>query len=762
MRRLLSIFMVVCLFNVSIQGAVADLHQVATSPLPHHSISVPVEPDHDLNTMTDRVLAKISATCSTLKDYITTAVHHPIGMTLTAMSAVIVGFYGLMCLGLLVGSLMTDQPFAVSHSLLWGGSPTSFGLLDTCQSPYVPTEHARAFADYEHLTHGSLQLTEVIPIWLNNAQHLLTLLGGIALQLRHGDHSNAVMERWAMFQENASTFLRAHGMPLRANNISCDLLLGDGTDQHPDQLLQCQYESPPEDFDDAEVSPGAHAKLWLVKWWRHFFGKDSVQLVTAPRPRELKYAQLDMSPDYMNVNHEVRTDSRRRLLQLGNVLSLPEAIKSWHENAEHWLDQAYAMADALRHRMCPEIDVPNGLNNLTQRIFDAHQAVMNNGTVRCDADLSNNRFEITACQFDKTPTEYNHELRCDNNAHVQFPGESAIWMIPNTENLYKTFLMVSRHVQPTPAPTPQPTQAPTLPATTDVPTTLEPTTADPTTHAPTDVPTTAAPTPQPTTMAPARNTTTRLYWSIPAVKEIWVAEFNQTDGSAINPRIFYSKGLLITQNADFPCPRSIQIDANNQKLYWLGWSGDGQSAFTTLYSAVILENSTSVLLSNKTAIKVFSGDEQVQGTIHIDLSNWLLFWTGMCVRSANHISLCVTHLSSGVSYTLVSDFQTRMIQLDKPTLYSLSGDGKLYANILNIHNNATTNSTNIFNINGDTKNAYIDFSNGLFFQLYSTQIIVRRINMKPPTVGDSKVIFDSKIYYPESKILEGIYIAKTE
>jgi hypothetical protein len=332
-----------------------------------------------------------------------------------------------------------------------------------------------------------------------------------------------------------------------------------------------------------------------------------------------------MSPDYMNVNHEVRTDSRRRLLQLGNVLSLPEAIKSWHENAEHWLDQAYAMADALRHRMCPEIDVPNGLNNLTKRIFDAHQAVMNNGTVRCDADLSNNRFEITGCQFDKTPTEYNHELRCDNNAHVQFPGESAIWMIPNTENLYKTFLMVSRHAQPTSAPTPQPTQAPTLPVTTDVPTTLEPTTAAPTTHAPTDVPTTAAPTSAPTTVAPARNTTTRLYWirqrseQVNLPSTIWGADIDPVTGLAGEPWVFLTE-------PDITLPCAMYYDAENGFFYWIEEVGGVGS---NLYVARV--NQTENKHSKLYNATLLDNQGTYCGRIFIDNQQLILYWQNSLV-----------------------------------------------------------------------------------------------------------------------------------
>jgi hypothetical protein len=583
MRRLLSIFLVVCLFNVSVHSAVADLAAV-TAP-EHHSVLVPQEANSKTKTVVDHLRSKISHTCSAIKDSFNTVTQTPTGFVITFMGMTVVAIYAFLCTMVLLQSFMDGHSFSVQHTLFFSRPHTSFAIPDTCANPYFLSDHNRDLQIYQHLTQGQLSLTEFIPLCLNNAHHLMGLLGGAILQKLYHEYSG---NNWWPFQEGAFNLLVAHGMPLRPDTISCDVKLAYGGE--PDQIVNCQFEPLPDFLQNSVIAPNAHAKLWLIKAWHQPLDKNSLQLVVGSRPAEHLYLKSDTSPDYDRVDHHTRNEARRRMMQVMGM-SLPEAIKDWFENALHWMSQAHDIATTLQAHQCPQPELSQALHNLTSSIFDAQQAVMN-GTVRCDLRTENQSLQIHGCAFDEKPTGYNQSTLCDTNANVQFPEMGALWLLPRQE-AYSTFVISMRPHRATPAPTP----IPTTPVPTPEPQTPLPSTAEPTTSAPTQIPTTAeptlAPTFVPTTVAPAKNTTTRLYWSNYAANEIWVTEINQTDGTAINPTLFI-KGI-----AAF----GLHVDKPNNKLYWTDrtniYHGVVNLTSKTVYSqSTITLNRTNARINN--------------------------------------------------------------------------------------------------------------------------------------------------------------------
>jgi hypothetical protein len=249
------------------------------------------------------------------------------------------------------------------------------------------------------------------------------------------------------------------------------------------------------------------------------------------------YPVLDTSPDYGRVDADVRRAARRALIQSDNTLSLPDALQSWLGNAQHWLDRAFFIADQIRHQKCPLPEEVKELNELTASIFDDQQARTTNGTLRCDLDIALDSLQVTGCVFDTPPTNYNHNTHCDMHSHLHFPGDGAIWFIPNSHATFKKFRMATHGVKtattivPT---TPNPTTTP-VPATTTIPATTVPTTVVPATVAPTTplstttaVSTTVAPTTLiPTTLAPttmSQPTTT----SVPTTTQSTTLELTTT------------------------------------------------------------------------------------------------------------------------------------------------------------------------------------------------------------------------------------------
>lgn len=551
MRSLLSIFLVVCLFNVSVHSAVADLAAV-TAP-EHHSVLVPQEANSKTKTVVDHLRSKISYTCSAIKDSFNTVTQTPTGFIITFMGMTVLASYAFLCTVVLLMSFMNGHSFAVQHTLFFSGPHTSFAIPDTCANPYFLSYHNLDLQIYQHLTQGKLSLTEFIPLCLNNAHHLMGLLGGAILQKLYHEYSG---NNWWPFQEDAFNLLIAHGMPLQTDTISCDVKLAYGGE--PDQIVSCQFEPLPDFLQNSVIAPNAHAKLWLIKAWHQPLDRNSLQLVVGTRPAEHLYLRSDTSPDYDRVDHHTRNEARRRMMQVMGM-SLPEAIKDWFENALHWMNQAHDIATTLQAHQCPQPELSQALHNLTSSIFDAQQAVMN-GTVRCDLRTEDQSLHIHGCAFDAKPTGYDPSTLCDTNANVQFPEMGALWLLPR-QDAYSSFLMSMRPHRAPPAPTP----ILTTPVPTAEPQTPLPSTAEPTTSAPTQIPTTAAPTPAPTsvptTVAPAKNTTTRLYWANQGDSSIWVSEVNNTNGALLNPRI-YAKGDLLNQ------PYGLFVDEVNGFAYW--------------------------------------------------------------------------------------------------------------------------------------------------------------------------------------------------
>jgi hypothetical protein len=514
MRSLLSIFLVVCLFNVSVHSAVADLAAV-TAP-EHHSVLVPQEASTKTKTVVDHLRSKISHTCCAIKDSFNTVTQTPTGFIITFMGMTVLASYAFLCTVVLLMSFMNGHSFAVQHTLFFSGPHTSFAIPDTCANPYFLSYHNLDLQIYQHLTQGKLSLTEFIPLCLNNAHHLMGLLGGAILQKLYHEYSG---NNWWPFQEDAFNLLIAHGMPLQTDTISCDVKLAYGGE--PDQIVSCQFEPLPDFLQNSVIAPNAHAKLWLIKAWHQPLDRNSLQLVVGSRPAEHLYLRSDTSPDYDRVDHHTRNEARRRMMQVMGM-SLPEAIKDWFENALHWMNQAHDIATTLQAHQCPQPELSQALHNLTSSIFDAQQAVMN-GTVRCDLRTEDQSLHIHGCAFDAKPTGYDPSTLCDTNANVQFPEMGALWLLPR-QDAYSSFLMSMRPHRATPAPTPiLTTRVPTAEPQTPLPSTAEPTTSAPTQILTTAAPTLAPTTEAPTTAAPAKNTTTRLYWANSAANEIWTS-----------------------------------------------------------------------------------------------------------------------------------------------------------------------------------------------------------------------------------------------
>lgn len=217
-----------------------------------------------------------------------------------------------------------------------------------------------------------LPLPEAVQAWFNSANNILTLASDIALQYRHNEHPST--EDLQKFSEEEAVF-DTHSVQL-FSDIACDLTIGSAPGQ--DRLSNCHNEKRPTDWDFVTVN--ADAQLWLLQSGFKFNAAHLLPQTTCHSPQ---YPQLDVSPNYGHVTPELRTDSRRRLLQANNPLSLPEALKSWLTNAGQWLTLATETTNILRANHCPNASRITELNALTRTIFDAHQARLTSGTLRC-------------------------------------------------------------------------------------------------------------------------------------------------------------------------------------------------------------------------------------------------------------------------------------------------------------------------------------------------------------------------------------------
>ena len=369
MRRIISGVLVYCLLHTSTYAAVTDLQSLNPATTPHTPSHVnygKLDP-----SIPDATTVSISAdTSSKMLDI----PHRPKAKRSPAFFMTMAGIAAVVFTG-----------------MWWKIQTPSVVQTDVCFHHQNRDHISHLQQKNDHRWNGNMPLTAGIQDWLNANTAVMTSLGEIAHDLRHGDHEH-VGEKWSKTQSTLYNVLHNHGVEhLGARSIACDINLGDGTT--PDRISACEHRKTPKHLESETFKDGVGARLWL--------NPDRNQRLLA---RNINYVagsfidnQLYPNPvQSLNIeSKEAKYDSRRKLLQTGNTLPLPQAIQTTINDREDVRVLLATIRGTLR-QWDPSTAKISELNALTKSIFEAHGFVMT-GDVHCGFVLENGGVMLSDC-----------------------------------------------------------------------------------------------------------------------------------------------------------------------------------------------------------------------------------------------------------------------------------------------------------------------------------------------------------------------------
>lgn len=440
MVRLLSALMVICLLHVTTYGAVSELAEITNTSHSAVALSIETQPKilhKSIQDTLSNIHSKISESIQSITSFVTSHKIVLVPLAIVTFVCLYVSSISIIMdfmLGTFPGSSIGPNFEGIYH---WLTHPSNhYKVLD-----YTP-DYSQTSDLHKTLVQRDgwkseihLPLPESVQAWFNSANNILALASGIVLQYRHNEQPSR--EALQAFSDAAAAVFDTHSVILTCD-MACDLAIGSAPGQ--DRLSNCHTEKRPTDWGAVTVT--ADAQLWFL---RRGFKFDVAHLLPHTECHTPKYQQLDISPNYGHATPELRTDSRRKLLQADNPLTLPEALKGWLTNAGQWLTLATELTNILRTGGCPNASNTTALNDLTRAIFNAHQAQLTNGTLRCDLDIQAAGVDVVDCTPDPKPDDYDDSTPCSNSS-VAVVRDAAIWLMPKDGTAtYNTLLLIANH-----------------------------------------------------------------------------------------------------------------------------------------------------------------------------------------------------------------------------------------------------------------------------------------------------------------------------
>ena len=369
MRRIISGVLVYCLLHTSTYAAVTDLQSLNPATTPHTASHVnygKLDP-----SIPDATTVSISAdTSSKMLDI----PHRPKAKRSPAFFMTMAGIAAVVFTG-----------------MWWKIQTPSVVQTDVCFHHQNRDHISHLQQKNDHRWNGNMPLTAGIQDWLNANTAVMTSLGEIAHDLRHGDHEH-VGEKWSKTQSTLYNVLHNHGVEhLGARSIACDINLGDGTT--PDRISACEHRKPPKRLESETFKDGVGARLWLNPDRNQRLLAGNINYVAGSFIDNQLYPNPVQS---LNIeSKEAKYDSRRKLLQTGNTLPLPQAIQTTINDREDVRVLLATIRGTLR-QWDPSTAKISELNALTKSIFEAHGFVMT-GDVHCGFVLENGGVMLSDC-----------------------------------------------------------------------------------------------------------------------------------------------------------------------------------------------------------------------------------------------------------------------------------------------------------------------------------------------------------------------------
>lgn len=381
-----------------------------------------------------------------LKESMVAFVNTPMGVTVVFLTGVALVFTGIYLFVTGVSAWLDDIPFYVSSKRMTHLFLSEYQPLDVCQNflgDKKDLERARWFSHYDHASgYNGVPFAEALPQWLNNATNLITMLGSAVL-------ANRVVGRDQFknsyeFENHFKKFLYVNAANIK-RNYSCTFKLGER--DHLDAVTGCQEDHQKDVFNSEAQIPDADDALIQFRRWdikRGVMAPSDVAIRISYNQNHLntqRYPQLDYSPNPAQIDDVLRMSTQRRLMQLDNQLTLPEAVEDRIRNEVQVMHQLNEILLKQRVRNNIEQAEIQVLTTLVGLVFNANQIALTSD-IGCILDFENGMFKLRSC-FEGNARNI--------PANAPFPFEGQVWFVRGTDNVLNHMLAFANKIPMTEA-----------------------------------------------------------------------------------------------------------------------------------------------------------------------------------------------------------------------------------------------------------------------------------------------------------------------
>lgn len=453
MRRIISFIVMVCLLHTQTYSATYDGVDASSSSARQRGlVKQPVDLEAGGEAAESKpfgidVVRALKHHAATLKQHVTAFVQTPLGFTLTFLAGTALVVYSLYMVVVGFMSWFNDIPFEVASKQLTHGNLSVYDSLDTCLNFLASgkeLDRTRHFAHYDHATTSNgVSLLEAIPLWVNNATNLVSMLSTLVLAQR-----SVGQVQYGYLQKVESDFaklLYAYGANIH-QNYSCTFKLGETPATHT--LTVCQND-PQKNLLDTSVDHASDDAGATVQVRRRGYKRglkspdDLIVWITLywKTLRNQRYPVLDYSPDPNQLDEAACVSMQRRLLQLGNGLPLAAAVKDRVQNNLQIMAQLTAILSKLRFRETVDASDVAALSSLVRSVFTANQLALTSD-VGCDAEFAGGLFNLLEC-FE------------GSSANVQtgapVPDDAQVWFVRDWANAVSNVKIIANRAPVTEA-----------------------------------------------------------------------------------------------------------------------------------------------------------------------------------------------------------------------------------------------------------------------------------------------------------------------
>lgn len=380
-----------------------------------------------------------------LKERMVAFVNTPMGFTVVFLTGVALVFTGIYLFVVGFSAWLDDIPFYVSSKRMTHLFLSEYQPLDVCQNflgEKKDLERARWFSHYDHASgYNGVPFAEALPQWLNNATNLITMLGSAVL-------ANRVVGRDQFknsyeFENHFKKFLYVNAANMK-RNYSCTFKLGER--DHLDAVTGCQEDHQKDVFNSEAQIPDADDALIQFRRWdkRGVMAPSDVAIRISYNQNHLntqRYPQLDYSPNPAQIDDVLRMSTQRRLMQLDNQLTLPEAVEDRIRNEVQVMHQLNEILLKQRVRNNIEQAEIQVLTTLVGLVFNANQIALTSD-IGCILDFENEMFKLRSC-FEGNARNI--------PANAPFPFEGQVWFARGTDNVLNHMLAFANKIPMTEA-----------------------------------------------------------------------------------------------------------------------------------------------------------------------------------------------------------------------------------------------------------------------------------------------------------------------